>query len=72
MKKHEDECSFNPKFKECWTCKHHESDYELMICTKNVEYHWRFEENGNCSKWETEDEKLLRKMKLKQIENEIK
>lgn len=43
-----------------------------MICSKNIEEYWDYEDEGNCPMWKTEDEKLLRKMKLKYIKNEIK
>jgi hypothetical protein len=63
MKIHEKECSFNPIFKNCWSCKYQ----KYPDCEIEVECHWKFEEDGNCKMWKTDDEKLIRKLKLDQL-----
>ena len=63
---HENNCSFNIKFKRCWTCKYIYSDYDMYSCEKNVKTHWEHED-VDCSEWKSEDEKLLRKIKLQEI-----
>lgn len=66
MRMHEPDCVFNPIKKGCYSCKNFEHIYDCNDCKKNLDY-WTFSEDGNCSGWETDDEKLLRKLKLDQI-----
>jgi hypothetical protein len=72
IKEHEKECSFNPKFRNCFSCIHR--PYSYSDCKKNLNY-WQFEtydeEYGYCTEWKSDNEKLLRKIKLQEI-NKIK
>jgi len=68
MVKHEEKCSSNPIFKKCWSCKHHTHSYDSYKCDKQ-EYCYDYEDDGNCPTWETDDEKLLRKIKLENLNN---
>lgn len=64
---HEKKCSFNPIFKNCWSCKFHRPGYEGDYnCDKDL-MNWDFEDAGNCSEWVTDDKKLIRKLKLEQL-----
>ena len=71
MKEHEKTCSSNPIFKKCWSCKFHESSYDYSYTCDKVTYCWDYEDDGNCPEWQTDDEKFLRKIKLKQINANI-
>lgn len=71
MKTHEEEeCSSNPKFKKCSSCCNLTYIYDSPDCKKDLDY-WEMDDVGNCIGWETDDKKLLRKIKLEQI-NSIK
>ena len=58
---HEKSCKFNPKLRSCASCK---NDNILdSICDKDFFSDDRFD----CTLWETNDRKLLRKLKLKEL-----
>ena len=67
MRLHETKCSFNPKMRSCYSCKNLEDVYDCQDCKKNLNYWEVQDDGGNCEGWETDDEKLLRKLKLDQI-----
>lgn len=71
LKKHEENCSFNPIFRTCWSCVHHVTDYDSMTCDKGVKGYWNYEDDGDCPEWETDDEKYLRYLKIKSIKDKI-
>jgi len=66
MRTHEITCAFNPKNRACYSCKNFENIYDRNDCKKNLDY-WLICDDGNCPSWETDDKKLLRKLKLEQI-----
>jgi hypothetical protein len=68
VKLHEDSCIFNPINKHCYSCKNyndfnHYGDYHPVYCTQ----HNTYSKCENCEDWETDDEKLLRKLKLQKL-----
>ena len=65
MTQHENNCYCNPKFKNCYSCKNYDT-FDYINCSKNLDY-WTYEDDGDCSELKTNNEKLLRKMKLKQL-----
>ena len=74
IKKHEEDCFLNPKFRNCHSCEHYYSYYDMMDCKKSrntFEYEDYDEEYGYCPEWKSDDPKLLRKIKLQEI-NKIK
>ena len=72
IKKHEEDCFLNPKFRDCHSCIYRHYSYD--DCRKDLDY-WQYEdydeEYGYCPEWKSDDEKLLRKIKLQEI-NKIK
>lgn len=68
IKEHENVCESNPKFRNCFSCIHR--IYSYADCKKNLNY-WQFEtydeEYGYCTEWKSDNEKLLRKIKLQEI-----
>ena len=55
--KHEDLCSFNPKNKICWTCKHFYDDGYPILGTKSKcliykDYFKTMDEDIPCESWE--------------------
>ena len=61
MEYHEKICSFNPKNKTCPSCKHNTLSSE--ICEKGI-----FDDDvDNCPKWESDNIKLLRKLKIQEL-----
>jgi hypothetical protein len=69
MKTHEDLCSHNPKFKKCYSCENYYTYWENECCKKDLIV-FEGQEDGNCEGWETDNIKLVRKLKLKQLKNE--
>lgn len=69
MSHHENNCYCNPKLKNCYSCKNYDT-FDYTNCSKNLD-HWSYDDDGDCPEWETDNEKLLRKIKLKQL-NTIK
>lgn len=69
MKEHEEKCSSNPIFKNCWSCKFHEpATYnESWYCDIMKSDVYEYEDDGNCPDWQTDDIKLLRKLKLEKL-----
>lgn len=65
MFQHENNCNCNPKFKTCGSCKKFDT-FDYTECKKNLNY-WKYDIDGDCPEWETDNEKLLRKIKLKQL-----
>ena len=63
---HESKCTFNPKMRSCYSCENFEDIYDCHGCKKDLDY-WEFSEEGNCDGWETDDKKLLRKLKLQSL-----
>ena len=71
MIEHENKCYSNPTFKKCWSCKFHDTYCDSYICNAGIELYYEYEDDGNCPKWQTDDEKLLRKLKLKKLEENV-
>lgn len=70
IKGHELNCFMNPKFKNCHSCRNFYTRWESEYCKKDLDV-FDGQDDGNCQGWETDNEKLLRKIKLAQI-NSIK
>jgi hypothetical protein len=73
MIEHEKKCSSNPIFKNCWSCKFHEpatydESWYCDIMKLNV---YEYEYDGNCPEWKTDNEKLLRKIKINRINQSV-
>jgi hypothetical protein len=66
MREHENICSFNPKFKHCSSCANYYTHWENECCKKDLSV-FNGQEYGNCIGWETDDIKLIRKLKLKKL-----
>ena len=70
IKEHELECSFNPEKRMCYSCifSYDDAYYgERSPCCKiNLDV-VDGEEDGNCKGWQTDDPKLLRKLKLQKL-----
>jgi hypothetical protein len=57
MKKHEEECAFNPANKKCFSCKNIWSDNKCAeYCIKGLSL-MKGEDDGNCPSWESNNEK---------------
>ena len=73
IKEHELKCSSNPELRKCWSCKYHNVDGEygdsFTFCEIKLDVN-DGERYGNCKGWKSDDPKLLRKLKLKKL-NEI-
>lgn len=53
MKKHEENCSYDPKFRKCFTCEHQEEhgyEYSIPGCALNLDT-CKGREEGNCEGW---------------------
>lgn len=62
---HELSCHFNPALKFCYSCKHHD-DANFFVCDKKLSI-IEGEEKGMCIGWETNDIKILRKVKIQNL-----
>ena len=69
IKYHEKNCDYNPIFKSCWSCKNNSMMHNSGFCEIGVLSFWHFQKFGNCDNWETNDKKLIRKLKLEQLKN---
>ena len=73
---HELECHKNPKNRTCDTCKHSEMlfingrDFCVLESDFNSMYNHTYV--MHCNKWETDDNQILRKIKLEQINEQTK
>ena len=71
IKEHELNCHFNPLKRFCYTCKFHgdEGYYgdSCPYCEIKLD-HISGEEDGNCKGWQTDNPRLLRKIKLQKLE----
>lgn len=66
IRTHEQECSFNPLSKKCYSCENYYTMWESEKCKKGFDI-LDGQDDGNCPGWETDDIQLLRKIKLDQI-----
>jgi len=56
MKEHEENCSFNPLNKKCFTCKHawdSGHDFPIPECEKNLST-TDGRDKGNCTEWKSD------------------
>ena len=57
MENHENQCSFNPSLKKCWTCVHHVDEGmpisgSMYVCQQGLNC-WDIEDEGKpCELWE--------------------
>lgn len=68
MMSHENTCSLNPKFKKCYSCDNYYTYWESEECRKELDV-FDGQDDGNCTGWESKNKKLLRKIKLDQLNN---
>lgn len=63
---HEENCGLNPKLKNCYSCEHHYDFWESTRCRLELNV-FDGEDEGNCIGWKTNNESLMRKLKLEQL-----